>query len=213
MENAVLKALISGWPAELSAAKAKYLKTKTTPQRLLMTRQDYVQLILQSFREGHGSSCLDFALENIKVVSDLFKLSKQTSITDTKGIVVQVTTIFSPRDNRMSSRELVDPKVGFVYYYRISIENHSKETVQLLGRHWRFKAKGFEDMVVPRWAQGVIGEQPVISPGDGFSYMSSAAIHNPSGGAMEGAFEMLNCNSKKRFEVKVGETAMIPSQF
>ncbi|MCR9123914.1 MAG: Co2+/Mg2+ efflux protein ApaG [Phyllobacteriaceae bacterium] len=63
--------------------------------------------------------------------------------------------------------------------YTVVIANHSDETVQLESRYWRItNALGAVEEVS---GPGVIGEQPVLSPGDSFQYTSGCPLNTPSG--------------------------------
>lgn len=75
----------------------------------------------------------------------------------------------------------------YVWAYTVRIDNESDATVQLRERHWRITdARGFTDEVV---GEGVVGEQPVLRPGEGFEYTSGAPLATPSG-LMVGAYRM-----------------------
>lgn len=75
----------------------------------------------------------------------------------------------------------------YVWAYTIQLENLGGETVQLLNRYWHITdAKGSVQEVR---GPGVIGEQPVLEPGDTYQYTSGAALKTPSG-IMEGNYEM-----------------------
>jgi ApaG protein len=77
----------------------------------------------------------------------------------------------------------------FVWAYQVQIENLGPETVQLMSRFWRITdAKGEVHEV--RGA-GVVGEQPVLSPGKSFSYASGTPLQTPSG-IMAGHYFMHN---------------------
>lgn len=84
--------------------------------------------------------------------------------------------------------EQSDPDDGhYVWAYAIELENLGNVSVQLLNRYWHITdAKGNVQEV--RGA-GVIGEQPVLEPGDSYQYTSGAALHTPSG-IMTGNYEM-----------------------
>src|SRR3984957_3185187 len=77
----------------------------------------------------------------------------------------------------------------FVWAYHVTIENLGSETVQLLSRHWRITdARGeLHEVRGP----GVIGEQPVLEPGDTYEYTSGTPLATPSG-IMDGAYQMEN---------------------
>lgn len=87
----------------------------------------------------------------------------------------------------------------FVWAYTIKLENHSQQTVQLLNRHWQI-TDGMGRVQEVRGA-GVVGEQPVLKPGESYQYSSSAALPTPSG-IMVGEYEMLG-QAGEHFPVKV----------
>jgi ApaG protein len=75
----------------------------------------------------------------------------------------------------------------FVWAYQVRIENLGQETVQLRSRHWRITdaAGRTQDVRGP----GVVGEQPVLRPGDAFEYQSGTPLMTPSG-IMMGSYRM-----------------------
>ena len=75
----------------------------------------------------------------------------------------------------------------FVWAYSVKIENQGRETVQLLNRHWRI-TDGHGATREVRGA-GVVGEQPVLKPGQSFEYTSGTPLPTPSG-IMVGSYEM-----------------------
>ncbi|NNE40001.1 MAG: Co2+/Mg2+ efflux protein ApaG [Marinicaulis sp.] len=75
----------------------------------------------------------------------------------------------------------------FVWAYTVRIDNESEDVVQLRTRYWRITdAQGLTDEVS---GDGVVGEQPVIRPGEGFEYTSGAPLTTPSG-MMVGTYSM-----------------------
>src|ERR1700691_3981898 len=77
----------------------------------------------------------------------------------------------------------------FVWAYHVTIENLGSETVQLRGRHWKITdARGEQHEVR---GTGVIGEQPVLEPGDRYEYTSGTPLATPSG-IMYGTYHMEN---------------------
>jgi ApaG protein len=77
----------------------------------------------------------------------------------------------------------------FVWAYRVSIENNGSQTVRLLRRHWRITdALGRVHEVK---GPGVVGEQPVLRPGERFEYTSGTPLNTPSG-IMAGSYQMEN---------------------
>lgn len=87
----------------------------------------------------------------------------------------------------------------FVWAYHVTIENLGSETVQLIGRRWRIMdARGEVHEV--RGA-GVVGEQPVLEPGDRYEYTSGTPLATPSG-IMSGAYHMEN-ERGEAFEIEI----------
>ena len=76
---------------------------------------------------------------------------------------------------------------NYVWAYHVKIENSGGETVQLLNRHWRI-TDAFGRVQEVR-GPGVVGEQPVLKPGDSFEYTSGTPLPTPSG-IMVGTYEM-----------------------
>ena len=75
----------------------------------------------------------------------------------------------------------------YVWAYQVRIENDGFETVQLRSRHWRITdANG---VVLEVRGAGVVGEQPVLEPGESFEYTSGTPLNAPSG-IMVGSYEM-----------------------
>ena len=75
----------------------------------------------------------------------------------------------------------------FVWAYRVRIENKGDETVQLRRRHWRI-TDGMGRVQEVR-GPGVVGEQPVLAPGQTFEYTSGTPLSTPSG-IMVGTYQM-----------------------
>jgi len=98
----------------------------------------------------------------------------------TRGIRIQVEPFYL--DDQST------PDQGhFVWAYKVKIENQGKERVQLLHRYWRITdAVG---RVKEVRGPGVVGEQPVLSPGESFEYTSGTPLTTPSG-IMVGSYEM-----------------------
>ena len=87
----------------------------------------------------------------------------------------------------------------YVWAYTIQLENGGSEPVQLLNRHWKITdAQGLTQEVR---GSGVIGEQPVLKPGEAFRYTSGTALATASG-VMLGEYEMVN-DAGEHFEVEV----------
>lgn len=75
----------------------------------------------------------------------------------------------------------------YVWGYRIVIANHSDTTVKLMTRYWNITDQnGVVDEVS---GPGVVGEQPVLGPGDTYQYSSGCPLDTPSG-VMFGHYQM-----------------------
>lgn len=75
----------------------------------------------------------------------------------------------------------------YVWAYTVRIDNNSSETVQLMNRRWQITdSRGRTEIVS---GEGVVGEQPVLHPGEAFEYTSGAPLTTPSG-LMVGEYSM-----------------------
>jgi ApaG protein len=86
----------------------------------------------------------------------------------------------SPENSRPAQGE-------WVFEYTVRITNQGTETVQLLTRHWII-TDAFDDVREVQ-GPGVIGEQPVLAPGESFQYSSWCPLKTPTG-SMRGTYQM-----------------------
>lgn len=87
-----------------------------------------------------------------------------------------------------------------VWAYRVTIDNEGAETVQLLRRTWLITdGMGRTQQV---HGAGVVGEQPVLEPGESFEYTSATPLPTPTG-FMRGAYHMVASASGERFDVAI----------
>lgn len=86
--------------------------------------------------------------------------------------------------------ERSDPEKGHYFWaYRIQIVNNNPEKAQLISRYWHITdANGVSEEV---YGDGVVGEQPQLSPGETFEYTSGCPLSTPSG-IMTGHFIVIN---------------------
>ena len=93
-----------------------------------------------------------------------------------------------------------DPESGrWVWAYQVEIENHGPSPVQLMSRFWRITdGRGVEEEVQ---GPGVVGQQPVIAPGERYAYASGCPLTTPSG-VMEGLYRMVD-PSGRAFEAAI----------
>ena len=94
--------------------------------------------------------------------------------------------------------ERSSPENGYYFWaYTITLTNLGRETVQLKRRHWRITdAHGRLQEV--RGA-GVVGEEPVLKPGENFEYTSGVPLPTASG-FMSGTYGMINASGEE-FEI------------
>lgn len=81
----------------------------------------------------------------------------------------------------------------FAFSYRVRIVNTSDTTAQLLNRHWKVLSAGKQIADVK--GEGVIGEQPVLQPGEAFEYESWTVINDPVG-SMLGSYTFVDENGE-----------------
>ena len=87
----------------------------------------------------------------------------------------------------------------YVWAYQVTINNLSKESVQLKNRYWKIiDSNGTKQEVK---GEGVVGEQPILNPGEKFEYTSGTPLSTPSG-FMEGHYEMETIKGMK-FEATI----------
>lgn len=81
-----------------------------------------------------------------------------------------------------------DPAEGrYVWSYTVRIANHSPDTVQLISRFWQITTDA--GRVIEVNGPGVVGEQPILKPGEAFQYTSGTPLDTPSG-IMVGRYAM-----------------------
>ena len=111
----------------------------------------------------------------------------------TRGIKISVSTSFEGTYYK-------NYRIQFAFSYEITIENHSKDSVQLNSRHWEIYDSLNDVETVD--GEGVIGKKPVLKPGDKYTYSSGCLLASPFG-AMRGYFSMINFTTTRTFRVIV----------
>ena len=92
----------------------------------------------------------------------------------------------------------------FVWAYQVTIDNQSNDKVQLKNRYWKIiDSNGSEQEVR---GEGVVGEQPILNPGERFEYTSGTPLSTPSG-FMGGYYEM-ETNEGKRFDAIIPQFSL-----
>lgn len=98
------------------------------------------------------------------------------------------------------SGESSDAESRYVFSYTVTVHNQSPHSVQLMARYWKI-TQGSGDSQEVR-GKGVVGQQPLIGPGQRFRYTSRAILQTPVG-VMEGAYTLLNTYTQRAFDVPV----------
>ena len=81
----------------------------------------------------------------------------------------------------------------YLWAYKVRITNYSQSSVKLISRHWKiFDSNGSHREVK---GEGVVGEQPVLEPGDEFEYTSGTPLKTNSG-IMSGSYQMQDLQGK-----------------
>jgi len=119
----------------------------------------------------------------------------QTSDVVTNGVRVEVMARHSPENSRPQQ---------WVFEYTVRITNQGPAKVQLLSRHWII-TDGFDRVEEVR-GPGVVGEQPVLEPGQQFKYSSWCPLKTPTG-VMHGTYQMTGAAGEK-FEVEIAPFAL-----
>jgi ApaG protein len=110
----------------------------------------------------------------------------------THGLRVEVQARYSPDHSNPAANQ-------WFFLYTIRIANEGSETCQLISRHWLIRnATGrVEEVRGP----GVVGQQPVLEPGESFEYTSGCPLDTPLG-SMEGSYQMVTAGGS-RFEAEI----------
>ncbi|MBK6263984.1 Co2+/Mg2+ efflux protein ApaG [Marivirga sp. S37H4] len=118
---------------------------------------------------------------------------------NTKGISVCIETNYQP--------EYSSPvQFHYVFTYKVVIENKSEHTVQLLRRHWYIHDAGTTMKEVE--GEGVVGQQPVLEPGEIHTYVSGCNLKSAYG-KMHGHFTMERLVDGEHIEVSIPEFVMV----
>src|ERR1700733_11086441 len=110
----------------------------------------------------------------------------------TNSIRVEVLSRHSPENSRPQQGE-------WIFEYTVRITNQGSDTVQLISRHWIITdaLEHTEEVKGP----GVIGEQPVLAPGESFKYSSWFPLKTPTG-LMRGTYQMVRVGGE-RFDIQI----------
>lgn len=117
----------------------------------------------------------------------------------TQGVQVTVTTNYLPDYSSPGQQH-------FVFAYKINIQNNSEFTVKLLRRYWQiFDSNGTTREVE---GEGVVGQQPVLEPGESHQYVSGCNLKTGIG-KMVGNYTMERMVDGREFKVEIPEFVLI----
>ena len=110
----------------------------------------------------------------------------------TRNIRVIVRSQYDPTHSRPNQSQ-------WFFLYTVSISNEGRDTVQLISRHWVITdgMGKVEEVLGP----GVVGNQPVLAPGQSFEYTSGCPLTTPFG-SMHGTYQMIN-QGKEQFDIEI----------
>jgi|SRR5580704_6953759 ApaG protein len=124
-------------------------------------------------------------------------LHASTSEAVTNNVRVEV-------ESRYASEHSQPFQNHWFFHYTIRITNEGHETVQLLSRHWiATDATGHTEEVK---GPGVVGEHPVLAPGESFQYTSGWPLQTSSG-VLRGTYQMVN-ESGGHFDIEIAPFAL-----
>jgi len=115
-----------------------------------------------------------------------------TSESLTRGVRVSVLSEYAPDRSRPTQQQ-------WFFLYTITISNEGTDTVQLMSRHWVITHGNgrVEEVKGP----GVVGQQPILAPGQSFTYTSGCPLPTPFG-TMKGTYQMTT-TAGDRFDVEI----------
>jgi ApaG protein len=121
----------------------------------------------------------------------------------TEGIKVTVEVTYQPEFSSPHQHH-------YVFTYKVNIENNSSHTLQLMRRKWEISDAG--DVAKTVEGDGVVGQQPILEPGNNHEYVSGCNLKSGLG-KMRGSFFMEKLFDGKYLEVKIPEFQLIADIF
>ena len=115
----------------------------------------------------------------------------------TEGIRVSVDSVYIPEQSAPRSKR-------YVFAYTVKIVNEGSESAQLRSRHWVITDGNgkVEEVRGP----GVVGQQPLLRPGEHFEYTSGCVLQTPRG-EMQGSYQMFRQDGRA-FDATVAPFAL-----
>lgn len=118
----------------------------------------------------------------------------------THNIKVSVQTFYKPEYSKPNHRH-------FVHAYKISIENNAVYPIQVITRHWLIFDSTEQIKKVD--GEGVVGEKPIIEPGETFEYVSGCHLKSELG-YMRGFYTVVNIVTKEKFTIAIPQFTLQP---
>jgi ApaG protein len=110
----------------------------------------------------------------------------------TNNIRVEVLSRYSPENSQPSQG-------AWIFQYTVRITNQGADTVQLVSRHWIITDALDQSNEVK--GPGVVGETPVLAPGESFKYSSWCPLKTPTG-TMHGTYQMARPDGSQ-FDIEI----------
>jgi len=125
--------------------------------------------------------------------------SELTPLSDaiTESVRVEVMSRYSAENSHPLQGE-------WIFEYTVRITNQGADTIQLVSRHWIIADAAEQTKEVK--GPGVVGQQPVLAPGDSFKYSSWCPLGTPLG-TMRGTYQMVR-TSGEQFDVQIAPFAL-----
>ena len=116
----------------------------------------------------------------------------------TNDIRVEVLSRYLPENSRPAQNT-------WVFQYTVRITNQGTETVQLVSRHWIITdgLQRTEEVKGP----GVVGQQPILAPGESFKYSSWCPLKTAMG-TMQGTYQMVRTGDGRQFDIEIAPFAL-----
>lgn len=111
----------------------------------------------------------------------------------TRGIKISVTTQYKGNFVKGTT-------IQYAFSYSIEIENQSNDIVQVISRFWNIKDSLNNPIIVQ--GEGVVGQKPVLMPGEKHFYTSGCLLNSPIG-SMEGHYNLMCFSSDQEFKVPI----------
>lgn len=117
----------------------------------------------------------------------------------TEGVRVSIETEYQPEYSSPS-------QYHYVFTYRVTIENNSSKTIQVMSREWHIQDAGYKNREVI--GEGIVGQQPIIEPGNTHQYVSGCNL-NSGIGSMHGNYVVERLVDGKILNISIPKFQMI----